>query len=375
MTFVTSGVDAPAPTALSTTTSSDRLRALGHAVADLRLGFPCVVVPNDGPRLAVAAIETVTEAGLDELLSIAPGGAAPELLLAPGRAPNPTGPLHAYALEGVAIDPAALRGLADPTAPQRVVLANLQPLPAPAGLQAALALAKKARLLPALLAVPLAETVSAGRLACVDEATLTEAGPGRAADIERVAEAAVPMAAAPDSRVVAFRDANDGVEHFAVLIGHPERVAAPLVRIHSECFTGDLLGSLRCDCGPQLEGAIQRMAGEGAGALLYLAQEGRGIGLVNKLRAYALQDQGLDTLDANRALGWGADERDYGIAAAMLRGLGLLRVRLLTNNPRKIGALTRAGISVERTSHLVASNGINDAYLAAKTARFGHLAE
>src|SRR4030095_2400690 len=114
---------------------------------------------------------------------------------------------------------------------------------------------------------------------------------------------------------------------------------APLVRLHSECFTGDLLGSLRCDCGQQLRGAIRRMVEEGAGALLYLSQEGRGIGLVNKLRAYALQDRGLDTLDANRALGWGADERNFLVAAAMLRELGIRRLRLLTNNPGKLAAL------------------------------------
>ncbi len=131
-----------------------------------------------------------------------------------------------------------------------------------------------------------------------------------------------------------------------MLVGRPEDAAAPLVRVHSECFTGDLLGSLRCDCGAQLRGAIRRMAAEGAGALLYLAQEGRGIGLANKLRAYALQDRGLDTLDANRALGFAADERDFLAAAAMLRQLGLRRVRLLTNNPDKLAALAAHGIDV-----------------------------
>jgi len=146
------------------------------------------------------------------------------------------------------------------------------------------------------------------------------------------------------------------------------------VRIHSECFTGDLLGSLRCDCGPQLRGAIARMAAEGAGALLYLAQEGRNIGLVNKLRAYTLQDRGLDTLDANRALGWGADERNFLIAATMLEALGISSVRLLTNNPDKLTALTACGVEViGRESHAFAPNGENDHYLATKAERFGHL--
>jgi GTP cyclohydrolase II len=146
------------------------------------------------------------------------------------------------------------------------------------------------------------------------------------------------------------------------------------VRVHSECFTGDLLGSRRCDCGPQLHQAIQRMEAEGAGVLLYMAQEGRGIGLVNKLRAYTLQDAGLDTLDANRALGFGADERSFAAAATMLRQLGVTRVRLLTNNPDKIAGLTAHGIEVTgRISHAIAANGVNDLYLQTKARRFGHL--
>jgi GTP cyclohydrolase II len=148
----------------------------------------------------------------------------------------------------------------------------------------------------------------------------------------------------------------------------------PLVRLHSECFTGDLLGSLRCDCGAQLRGAIRRMEEEGAGVLLYLAQEGRGIGLVNKLRAYRLQDGGLDTLDANRALGWSADERNFWVAAAMLEHLGVPRVRLLTNNPNKLAGLAACGIRVEgREAHAFAPNGVNDGYLETKARRFGHL--
>jgi GTP cyclohydrolase II len=146
------------------------------------------------------------------------------------------------------------------------------------------------------------------------------------------------------------------------------------VRIHSECFTGDLLGSRRCDCGPQLHQAIRRMAAEGAGVLLYMAQEGRGIGLVNKLRAYTLQDAGLDTLDANRALGFDADERSFFAAATMLKQLGITRLRLLTNNPQKIAGLTAHGITVAgRISHAIAANGENDSYLETKARRFGHL--
>src|SRR5262249_40418084 len=147
-----------------------------------------------------------------------------------------------------------------------------------------------------------------------------------------------------------------------------------LTRLHSECFTGDLLGSLRCDCGDQLRSAIAEIARAGGGVLLYLAQEGRGIGLVNKLRAYPLQDARYDTVDANEQSGFEADERVYPPAAEMLRQLKFLRIRLLTNNPEKVAALKRCGISVlERVPHVIPANGHNDFYLRTKAARSGHL--
>ncbi len=354
-------------------------RAVGHALADLRRGLPCVVMAAGG-RIAAAPAETVDARGLAELRALL-GGAPPWLLLAPSRAgvlaglEEPAGEVAALALDPALLQPATLRALADPSLPQPHLRPALAVVAAPPGALACLALAKRARLLPAMLAGPMPEGRDAGEAVAVaaDEAVL--AGADDTAALARVAEAAVPLADAPDSRVVAFRGGADGLEHLAVLVGRPEAAPQPLVRVHSECFTGDLLGSLRCDCGPQLRGAIRRMADEGAGVLLYLAQEGRGIGLVNKLRAYALQDRGMDTLDANRALGWGADERDYAVAAAMLRLLGVARVRLLTNNPRKVSALARGGIEVARVSHLFASNGVNDTYLATKVARFGHLAD
>ena len=147
-----------------------------------------------------------------------------------------------------------------------------------------------------------------------------------------------------------------------------------MVRLHSQCFTGDLIGSLRCDCGDQLRGAVRQIGAAGAGIILYLAQEGRGIGLVNKLRAYTLQDQGLDTFEANEQLGFDADERHYLVAAEMLRQLGFSRIRLLTNNPEKIAALQRSGIDVvERVPHVFPANGHNARYLATKASRGGHL--
>ena len=158
------------------------------------------------------------------------------------------------------------------------------------------------------------------------------------------------------------------------MIGAPPTAKPVLTRLHSECFTGDLLGSLKCDCGAQLRGAIAAIAKAGGGVLLYLAQEGRGIGLINKLRAYRLQDQGFDTIEANERLGFEADERRYGIAARMLTLLGYRSVRLMTNNPDKVEALEAAGVKVTaRVRHSFPTNAHNRAYLRTKAKRSGHL--
>ncbi len=361
------------------------LRAVHRAAADLKSGVPVVLLGATDWVLLPA--ETAGARGLREMAALAVGPAL--LLLAGSRAASvlhrPTlleEPVVAFSLPNLLLDPALLRGIADPTAEQMLPEPpSVADSPPEAG--AALALAKLARLLPAVLAAPVRldspgrldsrEALAAGLLS-VEAADVLAYPMAAAADLTRVAEAQVPLDGAPDARVVAFRAPDSGIEHLAILVGRPERAAAPLVRIHSECFTGDLLGSLRCDCGPQLRGAIRRMGEEGAGVLLYLAQEGRGIGLVNKLRAYAMQDRGLDTVDANRALGWGADERNFLVAATMLEELAIPRIRLLTNNPDKVAALVACGIEVsQREQHEIAPNGVNDEYLATKARRLGHL--
>lgn len=375
---------------MSDVTGDPRVPALRHvhrAMAELRRGTPVLLRGPEG-CLIVAAAETVGALGLAELSGVA--RCAPVLLLAPARAaavlhrPVP----HATEDEAAAVAlrlppgltaPEVLRSLADPTAerllpdlPERVAVPPLA--------QAAIALAKLGRLLPALVAAPAIEA-AAGRLSLlsVDAAEVLAYPATAATSLTRVAEARVPLEDAPEARIIAFRAADGGIEHLAILISTPEKTAAdggaPLVRVHSECFTGDLLGSLRCDCGPQLRGAIARMGQDPAGGvLLYLAQEGRGIGLVNKLRAYALQDGGLDTLDANRALGYGADERNFLVAATMLRAIGVESIRLLTNNPDKVAGLTACGIEVlGREAHVFDPNGVNDGYLKTKAQRFGHL--
>jgi len=173
-----------------------------------------------------------------------------------------------------------------------------------------------------------------------------------------------------------FEDPFKGKEHIAITMGDCGTDEPLLTRIHSECLTGDALGSLRCDCGEQLHEAMKRISERGRGAVLYLRQEGRGIGLVNKIRAYNLQDQGADTVEANEKLGFGADMRDYNICAPMLEHLGVTKVQLMTNNPRKIKALEDLGIAVvERKSLQADSNPHNVQYLSTKAGKLGHMLE
>ena len=276
---------------------------------------------------------------------------------------------------------ARIEPLINPEAQGAVPPPGIKASPAVAGsvTDAAIRLMKMARLLPAALIAPLTG----------DDATAWAKINGRwvvsthaidaydrlhAEDLRAISEARVPLAEAENTRIISFRSRDGGAEHLAIVIGVLDLTKPVLTRLHSECFTGDLLGSLRCDCGDQLRGAIQAIGQEGAGVLLYLAQEGRGIGLVNKLRAYRLQDFGFDTLDANEQLGFDDDERVYLPAVQMLKQLGIGRVRLLTNNPAKVGALARHGIEVtERVAHVFPSNDHNRGYLLTKAKRSGHL--
>jgi GTP cyclohydrolase II len=255
---------------------------------------------------------------------------------------------------------------------------------APRIAETAIELAKLARLLPAVVLGPLTGDPKNKRrdwardqdLVYVDAVDVLAYEENASRNLQQVAQAHVPLEGAENARILAWRPSDGGKEHLAIVVGEIDPTEPVLVRLHSECFTGDLLGSLRCDCGAQLQQALALMGAARHGVLLYLAHEGRGIGLINKLRAYQLQDAGLDTLDANQHLGFEPDERSYRAAAVMLRQLGIHKVRLLTNNPGKVEALTREGIEVvERVAHATVPNRHNLGYLATKARRAGHLLE
>jgi GTP cyclohydrolase II len=197
-------------------------------------------------------------------------------------------------------------------------------------------------------------------------------GPSRVC-VRVVAVAALPTRFGP-FRLVGFWNNRDGKEHVAMVHGDVVGAADVPVRLHSECLTGDVMGSLRCDCRDQLTEGLRAIQREGRGILLYLRQEGRGIGLLNKIRAYALQEQGLDTVEANLALGFRDDERDYAVAAHMLRSLGVESVRVVTNNPDKIRQLEQHGVTVSgRIPHVIPPNEFNRFYLETKARRSGHM--
>jgi GTP cyclohydrolase II len=343
-----------------------------RAIAALRAGRP-VRIEGTEP-IAIVAVETATP----ELLDIVDPSHTAQLLISGERAmalalanerdaANPIQPVLIGRSEW--LDAQTAMALADPGRDlDRGPIGPLHPVPLDCAVtaKAALALARSAGLLPALWIVPADAAVSVS----AEEIAREDGAPG----VEIVARAKLPLEDLPATQIVAFRASDDGREHVALLIGAPGG-KPPLVRLHSECLTGDVFGSLKCDCGPQLKEALKIIGEAGGGVLLYLRQEGRGIGLANKLRAYALQDRGLDTVDANRRLGFADDERDYSHAAAMLRALGIDQVRVLTNNPNKVAGLEVAGIKVvERVPHHMPANPHNADYLATKRKKSGHLA-
>ena len=368
---------------------SNEARAV-RAASELGWARPIIVRGADTGFL-VFATEHLNSARLSALRA----AGSLTLLLSRERAAHLRLRLYTPGAASLAIEPAwdanFLRALADPSRdldqPLHGPLMALREPLAPA-LLSALRLARIAGTLPSVIAARL--DCAPGALAerngflFIDAAQVPELSafddPGPL-EAQLVTQARLPVLGAQSAQLIAFRgrpralwgDAEETEPHYALVIGTPDPNGAPLVRLHSECFTGDLLGSLKCDCGDQMRGAIARIAEEGSGVLLYLRQEGRGIGLLNKLRAYHLQDQGVDTVEANAKLGFAEDERSFRPAIRMLETLGFKRVRLLTNNPRKVEALRAGGIEViERVGHAFPANPHNAHYLATKRAKSGH---
>jgi GTP cyclohydrolase II len=350
--------------------------ALGQAITALRRGEPVLIRDNEISVLAVAA-ELVTEENLRRLREISAGPVS--VVLTRHRAVALGLPCTLSISVSSQLPAAVIRNLADPAASLGAEPAGLCPEPVVAEgvLLAAAALAKLASCLSAALVLRVGAADAPLLAQCRDLASIEAAAvfkyDAAASGLERVAEARVPLANAENARLIAFRPPDGGGEHLAILIGAPDPAAPVLVRLHSACFTGDLLASLRCDRQDQLRGAIAAIARAGGGVLLYLAQEGRGIGLLNKRRVYQLQDTGFDTLDANEQPGFDVGERVYLPAAEMLRQLGFAMVRLLTNNPDQVVAMGRYGIRVaERVSHVFPSSGYHERYVCTNETRSSH---
>ncbi len=356
------------------------MRQAERAIFDLRRGLPVLLRDTAGDTL-VQAVEGLHDEALAALQAL--GGSDAQLILSRHRMAAMG---HKEGPDVVALtlpvppdcdrlrDLACKRGAQLPDATRHTAGSAAQ--------RAAIRLLGRAQLIPAAVACSVgagcadavAAAVASGNLLAVSAAEalrLCESGSGT---LTRISEARVPLAEAENSRFVLFREADGVHEHVAIVIGDASKWqdAVP-VRLHSSCLTGDLFGSLRCDCGEQLRRGVAAINAKGGGVLLYLSQEGRGIGLANKLRAYGLQDQGLDTIDADQVIGFSKDERNFRIAHDMLQQLGIQKVKLLTNNPSKVEALQRAGINVVAREAIYGEvTAQNQRYLQTKANRHGH---
>jgi GTP cyclohydrolase II len=364
------------------TDSVAALLDVDRAAYELRRGRLVLIKDAAGPSVLAVSAEMATADSIERLAALT--GVEPELAITHNRAK--TLKVRLYTDDIVVVPfPSRLtadlaRSIADPTSdlahPLRGPFKAKREAVSTASV-AAVQLAKVARLLPsAVLATvpPAKKKLADATIATVHATDVLSYELGTAGELRQVTAARVPLEYAENARILAFRSPEGGREHLAIVIGQPASDGPVLTRLHSECFTGDLVGSLKCDCGQQLRGAIEQIGNEGAGVLLYLRQEGRGIGLINKLRAYALQDQGYDTVEANERLGFESDERIFLPAARILQLLGYRKVRLMTNNPDKVAGLEQYGIAVtERVQHAFPSNDHNEFYLSVKKDKSGHL--
>ncbi len=362
------------------TLALNREERIARMGSDIRIGVPVAVFDGDNGALVLAA-EVVSAERLTDLRRMA---GIVELAITLRRATT----LKTAAYDGdvarIVIPSDAgiswVHAMADPsqdlTSPMKGPFQAIRGAAADIH-RASIALAKRAHLLPAAVvlslgrdqAESLAKKYGLNRIEAADLLDMDEVSA-----LTEVSAARVPLEVSKQGRVRVFRPRDGGEEHYAIEIGNPDRAVPVLSRLHSACFTGDLLGSLKCDCGPQLRAALAQIGEEGAGVLLYMNQEGRGIGLANKMRAYALQDQGFDTVEANHRLGFEDDERDFRLGAEMLKAMGFNSVRLMTNNPAKVAKMEASGVEVvERVPLAVGENPHNLDYLATKAKKSGHL--
>ncbi|MCP5088550.1 MAG: GTP cyclohydrolase II [Rhodobacteraceae bacterium] len=358
------------PIILSTDEQIARMRG------DLRMGVPVVITAGSQVWLAVA-VETLTAERLQQMRD---KNTALEIALTDRRAETLAAPAYDGDMVRIAVPSEAtvgwLHAMADPSLDLQMPLKG--PFSylrdgTPAVHRAGLQLCKKAGLLPCMVLAAVKASATTDDLSRIGLQTLQQIDQSRS-PLELVSNARVPLSVEENSRVHVFRRRDGGEEHYAIEIGRPARATPVLSRLHSACFTGDLIGSLKCDCGAQLRSAMAQIGEEGAGVLLYLNQEGRGIGLANKMRAYSLQDQGFDTVEANHRLGFEDDERDFMLGAEILLSMGFSSVRLMTNNPRKVKMMSEAGIEVaERVPLKVGKTPQNADYLATKAKKSGHL--
>jgi GTP cyclohydrolase II len=346
--------------------------------ADLRMGVPIMVSCGDTVWIG-AAVETLHAERLQHFRGFSN---ELELAITERRAKTLSARVYDGDLARISVPKDAnitwLRSVADPVddlqSPMKGPFRGIRDGDAEAH-RMILMICKQARLLPAAVLVQITPE-KADELFYLHRLPLESISPclRKSSPLAIVSAANVPLEVSKTSKVHVFRPDDGGTEHYAIEIGSPKRDEPVLSRLHSACFTGDIIGSLKCDCGPQLQAAMQQIAANGAGVLLYMNQEGRGIGLANKMRAYALQSQGFDTVEANHRLGFEDDERDFMLGAEILKSLGFNSVRLMTNNPNKVERMNAAGVTViERVALKVGKNPLNESYLNTKAKKSGHL--
>ena len=350
---------------------------LARVCSDFRIGLP-IILHNTNTALLIVAAETCPQSRIVDFMK-----AEPVLVLTRRRAESLKARCYDGDIARIKLPTDSnyhwIQAMIDPSRdldyPMKGPIQTLRGGSA-ALHRIAVKLARRSRLLPAVLVQEIPYPIDTDIFRDItqidhEHAQEAETGP---LSIRLITSAHLPILATATARISVYRGIADDEEHCAIEIGSPLQSNPVITRLHSACFTGDVLNSLKCDCGPQLKMAIQIMADYGGGVLLYMNQEGRGIGLTNKVRAYSLQDQGFDTVEANHRLGFEDDERDFRFAASMLRNLGYKSVRLITNNPKKVQAMESQGLIVtERIPILVDRTRYNTNYLATKAKKSGHL--